>query len=522
MTEILYNNNNPFGDITPLVTRTREQVFSPGGIMHNVDRFVLEGNIIRSSCEESLESLYNRCREIVNYFSENFKSFKIKEGASIYYETVCAIIDSISFDSNRFFNIVPFKVSLHCYSGSYADIGVLDPIDSYSYDSSDGCLIKITHTVSARAINTSSDAISNLKNFIFSRKTYNPSFLPIGYTVNNQFLVEEKESFDPVSCSASITLTYIFDRSEIASGAGYTNMFIKYSSEISKDSGFYKLIVKGYVRGRNGISISELRNSANLIKNTSDTEASYNYSIYNPSGTIRCLGFNCEENLDENKIDFTVEYSDSYMSDPFVIDSTTLEIGPKKCISTNLTIKSLFGCVDERKRKNNNYMSTLNIEDYLLDKWETYGDGSSMPVGNVTQGIEVDNLTGDITINASICSEFADNCGCLKNLTYQISGEEPLSQYSETASLKGEGCYYIQDLGYTNRAKFAISGSCMINKCCEISTARNELFVFCNYVMTKHFTASDIILDGFNVSNLINGGLISFSASWNGEKKSLL
>ena len=521
MAEIRYNNTNPFGNYPPLLSRVREQQKSAGGDLYYIDTFTLEGRLVVDTCD-TFEEKYQSVRNLVISFSENFKKFEVIENLTTCYSYDHSIIESISFDKDKYINFIPYTIVIKCYSGNYAFDGILDPVDTYSYDDSDGCLVKITHTVSAKGINNSLDAISNVRNFIDSRKNYNPSYLPVGYTVSSPVLIEESESCNSITAEVSITRVYVYDKSGTASGYGHTNIFMKNSTEQSLDGGFFNFSVKGYIQGSLGLDMAGLRAGLDMIKSVSDTNASYYYNIYNPSGEIKLLGFSFSEEADTNKISFTINYSDSIEGDPYVVDRTSISISSKnRCVESSLTIKSNYGCVSEKLKKNKSYLESIDIKDYILDRWALYGDGGKLGNSLINKTIQIDNLTGDVSITASLCSDVLTNCSCIENLTYSLSGEEPLNKYSESLSYRGEGCAYIQDLNYKSRAKFGISGTFTKKKCCSEAVATNEAYTIVNLLMSKYFNATTIILESGNISKQ-SGQAFSFSFTWGGDKQVIL
>lgn len=521
MVEIRYNNINPFGNYPPLFSRQRSQEGGSGGDLYYIDTFVLTGQLVVDSCM-TFEEKYVYVRNLVVSFSENFKKFEIVDGSNVFYSYDTATVESITFDRDKYINLIPYTITIKCYLGDFASQGVLDPVDNYSYDDSDGCLVRVTHTVSARGINTSESALTNVRNFINSRKDYNPTYLPVGYTVSSPILIEEKENSSGINAEITLERVYVYDKSGLAVSYGNNGMFLKQTIEQGIENGFFTFSVKGYIQANLGTSMSTLRSGLQMIKDSSDLNAAYYYNIYNPGGEISLLNFSFSEEIDDNKITYTINYSDSIGGDPYIIDKTSISISSKnRCVESTLVIRSNYGCVSEKIRKNKIYLESLDIYSYILDKWNTYGDGQ--PIGNSlnNQSIQFDNLTGDITISGGLCSDLLTNCSCIENFSYSLSGEESLNQYSESLSYRGEGCTYIQDLNYVNRAKFTISGSFLKKKCCEENVAINELYLLVNLLMAKHFIASDIILENGVINTQTNSNY-SFTFTWGGDRPSVL
>ncbi len=518
MTIIQYNNQNPFGDRTPLISRTEGYEYSPGGKTSRVDTFTLEGRLKRIECDSGFESIYELTKQLILAFSENFKKFEVIQDSTTIFSYDNAIVDSISFEEDKYYDLVPYTIVLRCYKDYlYEQYGVLEPTSSFSFEETDGCLVNIVHNISCRGVNNSDEAIDNAKAFINAKLGYNPAVLP-DYMTNDPILVDRRESVDRRTATVSVTEVYRYDKNLLS---GDANFIQTTETEQKIDNGIFVITVSGTLQGSRDGSMTLTRAAMVGVKGSADAFAQYEYSLYKPSGTLFTYPSqsSISEDLDANTINYSFTYSEAEFADPYISDSTTIsrEEG-KDCISTSIDIKSLIGCPAARYEKTKAYLDTLDLVGYVMARWSLYGYGTHLSSVPDSKSVSINNENGDISVSISFCTDSSENCGCIEALSYNMTFEDPIPQFSEEAAYRGQGCYSIQNLKYNNRAKFGVSGSCRPSKCCSTEAAISQTRMRVNQLMAKYFQATNIILEKKSVEYVESLGMISFDFAWNGLK----
>ncbi len=518
MVTIKYNNENPFEGIsqTPLVAR-REDYDQQNSKLARIDVFILRGRIKRTACSDGFLPLFTQVQSLIRKFSVNFKNFEIIENGTTVFSYPYAIIESIDFDEDKYFDLVPYTITIKCYKESFAELyGVTNVSEDYSFDENDGCIVSISHSLTCQGLNTNNSAYDNIRNFINSRAGYLPAFDPVGYSVVSPILTSRKESINNFYGQGSLNETFLFDKSNFS---GTRDVIQKYEVNLAVSDGKCSVSVNGTIQGSINGNIDITRDYYQL--SSVFAVALREYNIYNPTGSLNSnpISASFSENKSSNIITYNVVFGDYYDSDPYVIDATTITISEGiRCINCSLKIKSDIGCIAERSRKTQEYLDSLDIYDYVINKWNTYGDGSIISTLYDDYSVSYDGNDGSISVSITYCSNNTDSCNCLENIRYNLSFTDAIHQLVETPSLEGEGCYSIQDLNMLNRAKFGITGSARPSKCCEESVVNSFIVSLANDLLTKYFHATDIILDEYNISYSSDKSVVNFTFSWNGYK----
>lgn len=515
---IKYNNFNPFGARPPLISREEDYVYTPGGVGHRVDTFILEGKLSRTDCSDGFNSIFSLTKSLILAFAENFKKFEILENSQTIFSYNYAIVESISFDENKYINLVPYTIRLRCLRDKFADIyGIVDPSDNYEFSEEEGCIIQVTRTISCRGIVNSNDAITNAKNFISSKQAYLPEFTP-SYGVVSPILVDQQESRNNNTAQVSLTQVFRYDKSNLSGNSSFIQTRI---IEQKIDNGVFTVNISGEVQAGINSDMSAIRTFMSSVRNSSDVSALAEYLSYNPSGIFlsQPVEATISENQDTKTISYSFTYSDEAASDPYILDTTTISrSNGKDCISCEIIIKSLIGCPATRYSKTKSYLDSFDVDSYVNVRWVLYGYSSKLSTVPQSKSISVNSQTGEIVLSISYCSDTREDCGCLESFDYELEFTEPIPQFSEAASYQGAGCYSIQNLKYNNRAKFEISGSCKPSKCCSVEAAMSQVKTRANQLMVEYFPASDIVLDRISMEYSENLGVISFNFGWNGIK----
>ena len=207
-------NNFEFGltdDLPiPLVSLDREYI-KAGERWGMSNRITLNGEII--GCTK--ESLVNSQNKILFGFNEDFKTLEISGLNNL---TLAKVI-SINFDGSDYLSSISYTIELEAYNyGEFFEKQyVLNPVDSISIQEEPDKTITITHTISAKGINSGGyNGLDNAKKFVQSQLNSQKSEgnWPVPNLIDSKdpnykrLLVSSSESINRISNTYSITNTY--------------------------------------------------------------------------------------------------------------------------------------------------------------------------------------------------------------------------------------------------------------------------------------------------------------------------
>jgi hypothetical protein len=193
--KLLYDSEDIFSNIgpTPFISRDVQNVYSSSEI-NLIDNLSLTGRIKRNypisvtgptgatgatgssynPCESGFQGIKNIADSLISKFSKNFKKLQLTEkignGATkIIEEWENCIVQSISFDDNKWYDWVPYTISIECYKkGYFENYGIIEPRRSLQLDVSPDNTINIRLTTSCRGLNKTQSGFQNAKNFVAS------------------------------------------------------------------------------------------------------------------------------------------------------------------------------------------------------------------------------------------------------------------------------------------------------------------------------------------------------------------
>ncbi len=514
---ITWNGQNPFTGIsqTPLLARSEETIRT-GTNIARADVFTLTGKLQRDGCEDGFEAVYNLAKSLTLKFARNFSLFQIIEDGDVIFTYSRAIVESISFDENRYYDLVPFTIRILCYQDSYArTYGILDPQEEFQFQEEEGCLVSISHTISARGINATQEALTNARNFVSTLAGYDGLTLPFGYSPTQVVLIKKQENVNRLTGEVSLTENYLYDK---AGNSGNPAYIVTFQIESSIADGIISVTASGKFQGALDGNITSTRTNFKLLDFYTVSNDEFHTCDPLTNLAITPIGFTADDNIDENSISFSITYTNNYTSDPYVIDSTTITRDTQgiHCITTDLIIRSDVGCPAERLRKTKAYLAALDIDAYIAVKWATYGTGKRLGTTPQAKTISFDHVLGTVSINITYCSDSVEDCGCIENMKYSLSFEPAIPQFSEEPSFQGAGCYAIQNLQHNSRSRFTISGTARPSKCCTNEAVRSQIYSRAVQAMGKYFNAGDIVLEQASVEIATDRSVMSFTFAWNG------
>jgi len=248
---IKYNGIDYFtqnGIPCPYVSRGTEYI-QFGEIRGVRDVITLSGKIsAKLSGSEDCEDyqVLSQKRDVIsNAFGQSYKKLIIEEnGNSIFERNFVNVID-ISFEESNYIGVLDFEISIECFDERLHNefFGITNPENSTSISKGMDEIYNITHTVSAKGINTQdsipaqenitthSSALQNAIDFVESISTEENIIKPEGDEDIILYLISESENINRLTNEYSITRTYQSDKNNKTQNQG----ILKYSTSIEKN-----------------------------------------------------------------------------------------------------------------------------------------------------------------------------------------------------------------------------------------------------------------------------------------------
>lgn len=540
MAKILYNDYNPFDGIStlPLVERSSTQTYK-NSLDGTVTRITLHGRLrfddlcnIREDILDSngyrtgaytarvfsdrLEAfLYARDR-IVSTFLNNFKSLKIYDNDDnlVYTGQYCLVRD-IVFDEDRYYNLVPYTISLDVVEGDYASVGIMDPNEVFVYDNNGNSSGTLTHTVSCKGFNTNISAVENASNFITTKKGNFPN-LSLFSTPWYYFLKSSKTSINRFTgeCSLEEVVFYSHDNSP----ALFVESVISYVVDIKQSDKKVSIAISGKMSGGQEGVFSNIRSE--FVAVDWYAIAAAEYAEFGSDLSTKPVEFSIKEDELKNEISFVITYSNEVFSGPYLIDSTTINRNNEDnsiCIKFRGIIKSDYGCKDQRITDIQNYYASLDIESIVAGKYAEYvSPAIQLNSKTKSRSFSESRSEPSIVFEVVYCNLKGEKCGCLDSFDYTLSFKPAIPLYSSNPSIEGLGCYYVQDLNINRRSSFSISGTAQTSDCCTYEQAVEDIRGKINQILAENYTPAERVMDSYNITKNKNGKTIAFDVSWSG------
>lgn len=517
MARYLYNGVDPFAGLCepPIYSKSEELValgYDEGPEDYaRKTTIILSGQLRADSTCAGLQSSYNLTKSLILNFAENFKNFIIFDNISAVFSG-SAFVESIEFPESLFIGLIPFQIRLSFLTTSYP---VLDQKEEFIYEEQEGCLVSVTHNVSCRGFAGFgiTDPMTYAKLFISGRMGYIGFLDPYGYSVTSPVLRSRNQTVNELTAEVSLTEVYSFDKSNTS---GDRDFVCEYTTTVSEKDAAAEISANGKIYGAINGDIALTR--AHFVSMDFYTICLNTFQeSFNTTEILETIPFSISatEDRDDNSISFSVVYRNKAQNDPFLIPSFTFSDNRDGtvCFSADITIRSLFGTSAERLAKTLNKYQTTDWFSYINSKLVSYGYSATLSDSFKSKTYSIDNESGDISFSVTYCT---DSEKYFDNFRYSMSFSPPIPQFSESATVDGEGCYYVQDLGFLSRGKFSINGTATPSKCISIEETKSKIVTEANRIMIEYFDATDIILDAENIEISDDKTAVSFSFSWNG------
>lgn len=447
----------------PLVSISNEYL-DAGERWGILNSFTLNGEIV--ACSKA--TLVDKQNELISAFSEDFKTLEVSGIDNV---TLAKVV-SIDFEPSDYLSAVVYSISLEAYDFNTfkSEYGVIDPVDSVSMTEESNKTLTITHTISAKGVNTGSyNALTNAKNFVQAQLNSQKSAgtWPVPNLINSEdpnfkrMLVSVSEDINRIDGSYGITKTY---RSDLTSKQG--NIILRYTKQTQEQEGqFETFSFNGTVEG----GIDSSLDFEDLRERLRDFKRSLNTEFVNE--LVDDLSI--EEDIEAGVITFTMGFSSSPLEliDDFSVqisensDSALISVSVNGTISAKGPIGSIGGAdcryemVLDSFNENKYYdIATEEYLDYLNRRSITVPSDVILNEKHLSKNITHNKFEGSITYSFNYNDRISHG---YRNFDYTMSFTPSLQAISASDIVDGGNAFY--DLGYRTRASFEINGSAVGN-----------------------------------------------------------
>lgn len=523
MTKIYYNNLDIFSGIapTPLIQLTEEPI-RYGNLWAISESITLNGQIT-GQCE-TFQELLDKQNLLISYFSTSFKSLKIDEDGNNIYTWPLTKVSNISFSPAKYSQLLDFSISLQCYdSGKFSGYyGVIDPVNEINYSEEENGFVKVSHKCSAKGLNTNTSAtgaLLNAKNYVSTISGwsnisgFSPAFIS-GHNNHPPVLIEISETIDRFNNIYSINEIWSYDPSYNASG------LFRYTNSINSgiEDGTIEISTVGEINGGKNIPINNLRSRFDSIDKyilASGALVDFSTEALNENP----ISLNITESSFENKISFNYTYDNNPESNPYLIDSITINDNKngRGSISFRGTFKYRGSCLCNNESGWLALESMVNNYDYyasVLEKWSQYGKTTLLSSYPSSTSISKNRNSCEITVERSFDEITLSVPPELDYINVSLGVTPSINQY-DPKPVFTVGTYYITDLGFRSRSKYSLNGSARIKSCTSQSVGLQVIRSYINSMAGQYVIGSNSILEQGEITEAESDNkLINFNFTW--------
>mgnify|MGYP007077385274 CR=1 FL=1 len=436
-----------------------------------------------------------------------------------------ARITDISFNDSSYIDLVPFSIRVQAFqsglfSGTY---GVLDPVDRFEFNEKPDGGVEITHTISARGINTTtgaSNAMQNAIDYVHGLTGWSSQVTPA--LISNMkvagglpILIESNGSINRFDGSYSVVESWVTD----TYATGVTGLVRFITDMSSGDNGLVNVRVDGSIMGGRNFNISELRNSYGALAPYTICNSAYK-NFFGGDLNTTILSKSADEDDQKNRIDFSFAYDNDTRPNPFLKETTAIsknEITDRHTMTYTANV-SARGEYSTRWSKVEAFYNAQDFETNAASKWTTFGYGTTLKPKPARKRVSENEYAATKTISLTYEDGLEVPEG-LEQWDYNISVIPAFQQYAARPILDGLGAYTVFDLGFKNRARYSIDGIAQIKKDVATSDGLNIIVNELNFLSQTIAIGSKKLLD---LATLSSGEApfdrgVRFSYSWSAE-----
>jgi subtilisin-like proprotein convertase family protein len=374
------------------------------------------------------------------------------------YENSGIVVQSISFEESPYSNLINYSIELN---SSRLSGNVINPTNEYSFTENEDKTVSLSHSVSARGINTSknpnkSNAMDNAIGFVKSNTglaniptvkfisglTYRPfymqNFSESIDRLNGVYSIQENYNTKTINSNLPGVLSYTCD---ITSGA---------------DSNVVQINLRGDYKGPKDGDIANLRNTLVI------SELFLYSGYYNPIP----IQYNITENSGENLISFDYTFDNIDLPNPYFKYDANIT---KDELQQIYNIQVRGDVIARGSAPYRYYLSTGNLVNLtggfikvasgILTGFKNFNsDTSSSNLRLLNISIDKNPNDSTVSANASYDDKYMPT-GDFINANYSVSVEAPLWYMNNQPTCNVKGYHIINDFNITTLPKLSVSTS---------------------------------------------------------------
>jgi hypothetical protein len=393
---------------------------------------------------------------IKNAFSTNFGTFSAPNVSM-----PSAMIEEITFDSQKFIGKTDYQIRLRDYSGCLN--GILEPIDEISIEETIDGAKNISHRVSARGVfsTDSSLAFANAKTFVLSRTGI--STWSSYYGAGSPILISQQESINRLEGVYSIVENYKLDTIYGNTSGIFKRFVVDLNSGIGDE--YVRVDVSETIQMSKTGNISILKNFVSQDELYRHASGMYLSSDLNREPVSMTIDLDETGRILTAKTSFDNSLYGSYFD---------FEIDTQKDYKTQITTIGIKGnIVGSGRHVRKKYEKALEFYNNTIGGFNgvasylyTFAQsgllniaGSTFPLNSIPQNITVsfNSGVGVISINSSF--DDAPFVSGYSQFKWSASTDCGLNIFKPFASANKNGSYLIQDFNIINRTSVNLNGT---------------------------------------------------------------
>lgn len=518
--KILYNGIDAFfPQPVPIVGMEESNIYY-GEQWAKEEVMTLEGQL--TGCD--FATIVSAQSGLVANFRSNFQSLKIweQDGAlpsGLIFQKDLVYVDSINFPASTWRGVLPYSIKLRSYPSGYFSgaFGILNPVETWSFQEQQDRSATVTHTISCRALNTSAGAVNNSLdnaiNWVTAKRgtasIVTPALIQNVYS-GNFCLTTTAEETNRFNGTYSITDTYRTDQTR--SGYG----ILRYQGTVSSGDNAIDVRVEGSVQGCNTdiVSVRQVFKAFNptgaALKLYSNA---FNQTDLNPTP----LSNSVEELPYDARINFSYDFDTNNLPTTYLDYTVSLTSGDAIGVSIEGEVISRGGDIKTKLAAKKAFASGLNLYQTVIPFYNTfYPYAATAPLNPrpISSGINISEYQGTLSVNAEFTNQDQVST-LLDSFDYTLQFVPSITKVDFKQTLNGLGAVSMVNLNVVNRAAFLVHGNARINVSASITDGLNAIRDKAQSLFATYGRGTNAIIDRNTTnSDRTDQRLVSFDFAW--------
>ena len=410
--------------------------------------------------------LLQRQQQIINTFSENYKTLLIEEDGQVILERDFCEINSITFPDQGYLKVVDYSIEIQCYDELMHNefFGIKNPVNNTSIQKESNETYTIKRAISAvgenlqdgsltgNNISSVSSSLQNAIDFVSSLRGKEQINLPQEIENVDLFLVEISENIDRVTNKFEVNETYRAINNSDSDESG----MVQFSMSREKSfGGISSVNVSGSITGDLGGSLDDARNklkNIDFFQKVSDAFTDENYNKHPISKSIN-------ESGSASRIDFSISYNDQDNYDECGVGEDfqiSIQEGDDSVIQVSVQGKiHALGFIEGRFDKVKSHFIDKDYDASLYSSWihqkaqeevNDFYSGVVLSKEPESESVNENENRGEINFNYSFTNK---DKGDFKNLSQKIDVKMRSPKYSVNMNFgSGMNKYIINRSGF--------------------------------------------------------------------------